>query len=316
MRRLALGLALAALATTSVLADFEVNGRFMYVDREFDSTGFTGVETQLPVRFADVQIVDGSKIIGAGVTDADGNFVFTVQDSRVRDVYVRCLARRQTSVTIPIDVRAGNQSGTIWSVRTQTFENHDPGQNLFIGTFVAVPGGGGEAFNLYDSALNGAEYLETLKGPGPGPLLLIVFNASNPNLSSFSNNRIVQANNAGYDDTVLLHEMGHYVVFNHSASDNPGGIHRLSNCNQNIMLAFDEGHASICRTAAPMFGRPASRGLEIYNSSSMPRRSYRSSAPARPARRASTPHCGTSSTVPLPPMNPPVWMSRSTSSMA
>ena len=244
MKRIAPFLFLSAVLATPAFGDYQVNGRFMYVDREFDATGFTGVEPQLPIRFADVQVVDGAKIIGTGVTNANGDFLLTVQESRVKDIYVRCLARRQTSVSIPIDVRSGNQVGTIWSVRTQTFLDHDPNTNLFIGTIAAVPGAGGEAFNLLDVATLGVEYLETLKGPGPAPLLPIIFNASNPNLSSFSNNRIIQANNAGYDDTVLLHEMGHYVVHNFSASDSPGGTHRLSNCNQNIMLAFDEGHAS------------------------------------------------------------------------
>ncbi len=244
MKRLATAIALSILLASPALADYEVRGRFVYVDREFDATGFTGVEPLRPVRFADVQVVAGSKIIGAGVTDGNGDFLFTVLDNRVRDIYVRSLARHQTSTGIPVDVRSGNQSGTIWSVRTQTFAGHDPNQNLFIGTLAAVPGAGGEAFNLLDNALLGVEYLDTMRGPGPGPLLLIVFNASNPNLSSFSNDTIVQANNAGYDDTVLLHEMGHYVVHNFSASHSPGGIHRLSDCSQNLMLAFDEGHAS------------------------------------------------------------------------
>jgi Putative metal-binding motif/Bacterial pre-peptidase C-terminal domain len=231
-------------ATGPVLADYNVSGRWLYVDREFDGNGFTGAEPQRPIRFADVQVIDGTKIVGAGVTDADGNFVFRVQDSRVRDIYIRCLARHQTSTGTPIDVRSGNQSGTIWSVRTQTFLSHDPAQDLFIGSNVAVPDAGGEAFNLYDNALLGTQYLEVLRGQGSAPLLLIVFNAANPNLSSTSGNTITQARNAGYDDTVLLHEMGHYVVNNFSKSDSPGGTHHLSDCNQNLMLAFDEGHAT------------------------------------------------------------------------
>src|SRR5207245_2466696 len=83
-----------------------------------------------------------------------------------------------------------------------------------------------------------------LRGPGPAPLLIVVYNASNPNLSSTTGNTITMANNAGYDDTVLLHEMGHYVVTNFSASDGPGGTHHLSDCNQNIMLAFEEGNST------------------------------------------------------------------------
>jgi hypothetical protein len=246
MRRIGAALALAAACASPAFADYTVSGRFLYVDREFDASGFTGSEPQRPIRFADVQVVDGTKVVGTGVTDANGNFVFFVQDSRTRDIYVRCLARRQTSSGVPIDVRSGNQSGDIWSIRSQTFLDHGPNEDLFIGTLVAVPEAGGEAFNLLDAATLGAEYLATLIGPGPAPLLIVVFNAANPNLSSFnpSNNTITQARNAGYDDTVLLHEMGHYVVHNFSASDSPGGSHRLSDCNQNLMLAFDEGHAT------------------------------------------------------------------------
>ncbi|MEE9292439.1 MAG: hypothetical protein V3U83_05870, partial [Acidobacteriota bacterium] len=121
MRRIAPFLLLAAsIATmaTPAFGDYEVTGRFTYVDREFDASGFTGIETQLPIRFADVQVVAGSKIVGAGVTDANGDFLFTVLETRVKNIYVRCLARRQTSASIPIDVRSGNQAGTIWSVRT------------------------------------------------------------------------------------------------------------------------------------------------------------------------------------------------------
>ena len=160
MRRIAPFLLLAAsIATmaTPAFGDYEVRGRFTYVDREFDASGFTGIEPQLPIRFADVQVVAGSKIVGAGVTDANGDFLFTVLETRVKDIYVRCLARRQTSVSTPIDVRSGNQSGTIWSVRTETFLDHDPNTNLFVGTIAAGPGVGGEAFNLLDAATLGVE---------------------------------------------------------------------------------------------------------------------------------------------------------------
>src|SRR3989454_5136970 len=121
VKRALLGLALLVWACVPALADYNVSGRFVYVDREFDSNGFTGVEPQLPIRFASVEVVEGTKIKGSGVTDANGNFLFHVIDSATRDLYVRCLARRQTSSAVPIDVRAGNQSGDIWSIRTQTF---------------------------------------------------------------------------------------------------------------------------------------------------------------------------------------------------
>jgi len=244
VRRLLPALVLATAFAAPAFADYNVSGRFLYVDREFDGNGFTGVEPQLPIRFADVQVIEGTKIVGAGVTDGQGNFVFRVADSRTRDIYVRCLARRQTTAGLPIDVRSGNQSGDLWAIRTQTFLGHLPTQDLFIGTQVAVPGAGGEAFNLLDAAIMGGDYLVSLRGPGQMPLLIIVFNAANPNLSSTTGSTITMANNGGYDDTVLLHEMGHYVIHNFSADDSPGGVHHLSDCNQNLMLAWDEGHGT------------------------------------------------------------------------
>src|SRR6266540_4234541 len=103
MRRLLLGLALLAGTGAPALADYNVSGRFVYVDREFDINGFTGVEPQLPIRFASVEVVEGTKIVGTGFTDPNGNFLFRVTDTRTRDIYVRCLARRQTSSAVPID---------------------------------------------------------------------------------------------------------------------------------------------------------------------------------------------------------------------
>jgi hypothetical protein len=249
MRRPAVLLALliAAGAAAPASADYIVSGSCVYIDRPFDPNGFTGDLIPMPIRFADVQVLDGNRVVGTGVTAADGSFVFGVQDNRTRDIYVRCLARRQTSTTVPIEVRASTQSGDIWAIRSQTYEDHPPEENLFVGTLVAAPEAGGEAFNLLDAATLGAEYLDYVRGgPVPSPLLKIVFNAANPNLSSFSpsSNTITQARNAGYDDTVLLHEMGHYVIENFSDTDSPYGSHRLSDCNQNLMLAFDEGHAT------------------------------------------------------------------------
>jgi hypothetical protein len=245
VRRLACVLAVLGAAATPALANYNVSGACAYVDREFDANGFTGVEPVLPSRLSDVQVLDGTKIVGQGVTDALGNFVFGVVDNKTRDIYVRCLARHQTAVGIPVEVRAGNQSGDVWAIRGPTITGHPPTQDVSTGTLVAVPGSGGEAFNLYDAVLYGTQYLNVLRGgEAPAPTLLVIFNASNANLSSYTGTSIVQGNNAGYDDTVVLHEMGHYVVDHFSASDNPGGVHHLSDCNQDLRLAFDEGHAT------------------------------------------------------------------------
>jgi hypothetical protein len=256
MRRLARVLAVASTLGAAAIpawADWDVSGRFLYVDRPFGSSGFTGEQVTLPIRFAVVEVIAGTQRVGSpGVTDANGVFSFRVTDSQTRDVHVRCLARRGATPSVPIDVRSGNKATDVWSVRSQTFMNHPSTQNLFVGDLVAVPEAGGESFNLYDAALMGATYIDFLRGgPATSPQLIVLFNIANPSLSFFtpSNNTITQARNAGYDDTVVLHEMGHYVVYNFSETSSPGGTHRLSDCNQDLRLAFDEGHATLFGTS-------------------------------------------------------------------
>src|SRR2546428_995827 len=265
MKRALLGLALLAGTCAPALADYNVSGRFVFVDREFDASGFTGAEPQLPIRFATVEVVEGTKIKGSGVTDANGNFLIHLLDTATRDIYIRCLARRQTTTAVPLDVRSLNQPADVWSIRSQTFVGHPPNQDVFIGTLSAVPGAGGEAFNLLDATILGSDYLVSLRGPGSYPLLYIVFSAINPNLSSYnpSNNSITQARNAGYDDTVVLHEMGHYVVKNFYRTDSPAGEHHLSDCNQNLMLAFEEGHASFFGLSARRFANKPHASLYV-----------------------------------------------------
>ena len=245
MKRLLTAVALFLLAAGAARADWVASGACAYVDREFDAGGFTGAEPIRPARFVDVQVVDGNQIRGQGVANADGSFNFVVSDNQTRNIYIRCLARRTTSTGIPVEVRSATSSGTTWSVRGPTINSHPPTQPVNAGTLVAVPAAGGEAFNLYDNVLHGTQYLNAIRGgESPAPLMLVVFNSANSTVSSWDGTQIMAARNAGYDDTVVLHEMGHYVTAKFSASHSPGGAHSLSNCNQDMRLAWEEGQAT------------------------------------------------------------------------
>jgi hypothetical protein len=252
---------LAGALGSEARADWVASGACAYIDREFDANGFTGAEPVKPVRLADVQAIGGtSTVLATGVTDLNGNFNFVVPDNKTRDVYLRCLARRTTSTGIPVEVRATTSASDVWAVRGTTVPSHPPTQTVNAGTLVAVPGAGGEAFNLYDIVLYGSQYVNVLRGgESPAPLLFVDFNSSNSTVSNYTGTYILAARNAGYDDTVILHEMGHYVQHTFSAGQSPGGTHNLSNCNQDLRLAFDEGHATY-------FGCSVRRWLNLPNS--------------------------------------------------
>ncbi|MBI4160964.1 MAG: pre-peptidase C-terminal domain-containing protein, partial [Acidobacteria bacterium] len=235
-------------------ADFTTTGTCMYRDREFDETGFTGVEPSRPIRFADVEVLDnnlkGSRaILATGSTDASGGFSLFVADTKVRDIVVRCLTSTTYSPDYYLSTTNLAQNETVYAIVSPVFPDHSSDSDLNAGELLAVPGSGGEPFNIFDTALDALDYLAFLNGAplGPSEPLQLKWEANTGNpVSAFdlSSATITVGDEAAYDDTIILHEIGHFAVYHFSDRDSPGGLHRLSDCNQDIRLAFDEGFAS------------------------------------------------------------------------
>jgi hypothetical protein len=225
------------------------------MDREFDQTGFTGIEQPRPIREADVEVVDaglsGSRaVLATGVTGQDGSFSILVPDTRIRDIYVRVITDSAYTASLNIDVRNSTSSqAQRYAVATATLTGHAPAMSVSFGTMVAAIGQGGEAFNLYDQLVRGVDYLTFLNGSRPGSAshLAVVWDLNNgvPDSNySIGSRMILMRNTGGYDDTVVLHEMGHYAVYTFSASSSVGGFHTFAACQIDVRLAFDEGFAT------------------------------------------------------------------------
>ena len=78
-----------------------------------------------------------------------------------------------------------------------------------------------------------------------------------------------------YDDTVLLHEYGHFIAGQFSRDDSPGGVHFLDDTSQDIRLAWSEGWGTFFPAAVrddPLYvdtvGNVANIAFEIENLSS------------------------------------------------
>jgi hypothetical protein len=137
---------------------------------------------------------------------------------------------------------------------------HNPAVNVDFGTSTIQIGQGGEAFNIYDQLVIGADYAAFLTGSRPSTSLEIVWGLSNGLGDSFysaGDTSIRLRDTAGYDDTVVLHEMGHFITQLYSNSDSPGGAHTFAWCNVDIRLAFEEGWATFWgNSALRHHGRP------------------------------------------------------------
>ncbi len=233
------------------LANWTATGSVKYRDREYDQTGFTGVEPLVPARYVDVEVLNGTTILATGGTDATGAFSIFVPDSTTHNVSVRAITR--SSYTAGLNQQVVNGASIVYAIASSTISNHSPNQNVNFGTLAAEINAGGEAFNLYDQGVRGADFLAYLQGARPdlAHYLSIVWAIDRGVTgSSTSTTALSMRDTGGYDDAVVIHEYGHYAVLNYSASSNPGGSHALADCNQDARLSWDEGFASYFGNAA------------------------------------------------------------------
>jgi hypothetical protein len=247
---------LAALATTLGLVapasgDFTVSGAFRYRDRLFTySGGFVTTEPSLPVRFAHVEVADNStgQLLATGSTRQDGGISIVVPGTGARDVVVRCISR---SIDIPKQVRVSAPGGALYSVSSTVFPSWNQSTDLDIGTIVSekIFSGSAQAspFNLLDQGVAAMEYVLAL---GASPLTDDISLRWPGGPTSFAIDVDVTIGDGdGYDDFVILHELGHAVQSMWSDSDSPGGAHFLGDSDQDPRLSYGEGWATFFGSA-------------------------------------------------------------------
>jgi hypothetical protein len=249
-RALAMAAVVVSVYSGAAFANWTATGRFVYEDRDWNETGFTGTITVRPVRFADVEVYDAAKtgskaILAKGKTAADGSFSIAVVDSSTRRVRVRVLT--STTQTSGLFVKVTNPGGSVYAGLGPEVAGHAPTVNVDFGTLTAPAFAGGEAFNIFDMGIHGADYLKAVHGSWPTSKQALTLKwaaAGGVTVSTTSGYTVTLRDTAGYDDTVILHEWAHYAMNIHSKSSNPGGTHALSDCNEDLRLAFDEGRAT------------------------------------------------------------------------
>jgi len=233
--------------------NWTATGTFRYIDREFDETGFTGAEPPLPIRFANVEVRDPSaggnkSLLATGATDANGNFSIAVSDSKTRTVYVRAVTVSTATPGLYLKVQNRITPKNPYSVASANVPNHSPSANVNFGTLTAAIGAGGDPFNVFDIGVRAIDYIAGLNGarPGSSSLLTLEWQINTDPVSYFdpSTKTVIVGDISGYNDTVIGHESGHYAYLLYSGNDNTGGTHHLTDCAQDLRLAYDEGRAT------------------------------------------------------------------------
>ncbi|MCP3981106.1 MAG: hypothetical protein GY716_17550 [bacterium] len=274
MRRAAWTLVAVLWAAAPAVADFDVAGKFEYEDREFDITGFTGVVTNLPIRFCDVEVVDvsggGNTVLAQTATDGSGAFSVTgVVAAAPLDVEVRCIASSNQTPDLDIavlDNPLDPDNGALWTIAV-TYIAHDPVTDIDFSGAPAVapihsttsnpnPGdGAGGAFNIFDRMLDGVDFVKGVNG-GTGPALISGYwepgeDTGGSYFEPDTDRLFIQGDDATrdeYDDAVVCHEVGHGVEDSLWQNRSPGGEHFFSG-HYDPRLALSEGFANYFSSA-------------------------------------------------------------------
>ncbi len=242
-------LLLAAGALPAAAQSFVVSGRFLYEDKAWNYNGWTGADPVLPIRRADVTVLNAatSAVLGTGTTGADGSFSISASAAGITSIAVRCDADNSLDAGFQ-RVRVTTEGSVEYAVLSPVFPGHSPALPLDIGTVTAlkVLSGGAEGgpFNMYDMGLRVAEYLASPKiGAAPSSSTLRLYWPGGSGSFATSNQAHI-ADDDGYDDPVILHELGHVVMNLYSDNDSPGGSHFFGDSDQDPRLSWGEGFAT------------------------------------------------------------------------
>jgi hypothetical protein len=273
-------LTLGWLCSATAFADYTVTGRFQYLDHEFNINGYTLVVTPRPIRFADVRIMAGANPtlggtpLAFGATDVDGSYSISVPGNLAQPITALCVTSSSQTPGILLDVRVAidtsSLAGDFYSVASAAQNADGTPSPVNMGTTYTIDNtDANKAFNIWDVANDSLQFVASPNANGsyPNKKLTLIWGSSQTNTGSFfsfnGTDRYVYVGVLGYyDDTVIAHEIGHYMDNMYSHSDSPGGTHYLGDDTQDIRLSWGEGLATFLGSSSRKFkGYPTP---EIY----------------------------------------------------
>jgi hypothetical protein len=247
-----------------------VQGTVRYEDFPVTAAGLGGSQ-MVPVRQGRVQVVRAKDdaILAEGDTDDAGKYDVAFTNDGDHGVYVRVVAR-QDSATLHQTV--ADLTGKIYAYRKPAsseppIDETKPPSDVAVFTVdlnVKKADGAG-ALNIFDVGLASSRYARAYTGETP-PMLTFRWtdgqnSAASSTVSFYSADTSTiwvlggASDSDEYDDVVLAHEYGHFMMSKYSSSDSPGGDHDPWH-RAVPSLAWSEGWATF-------FGC-ASQGLSTY----------------------------------------------------
>lgn len=265
-------------ARPTYLSGVTITGSATYQARSYTATGLSDtINVNAPIRFAEVVAYDPTGSISqCAETDVNGNFSLLLPTST--DVYKVSIYSRGKNSAVNASVMNCPEENRPYSVEAE----FTPDSNQSIGPLVAKSENTGPlvgaAFNIFDQIVKANEFLRAQAGsctiPGcssftVAPAVQIYWDKGfNPNayygdpsgvsfyipnydrlfILGGSEGDIYDSDTDHFDNSVILHEYGHFLEDAYSISDNPGGQH-FGDSIIDPRLAWSEGWGNFIQAA-------------------------------------------------------------------
>lgn len=240
-----------------ILLAAQITGAIRYENQDYNGGGPTGTQF-IPVRRAQVELVNADTGNSwFGVTDDNGAYSITPvgpgSGPGLFNVFIRVYTTNTAGVVYNAEVRNNTSANAVYTSITATVPRTLPADALPVNLDVPM-GAAAEAFNAFDCAIWAFDYIaaiDALAGLPPlAPLpQVILFWEPGSVAGTFfdpGTNRVflrgIVADDDGFDDDIVLHELGHFVSVNWSSDDSPGGFHSITDL-LDPRLAWSEGWA-------------------------------------------------------------------------
>jgi hypothetical protein len=219
-----------------------VTGVVRYEDRPLVAKGL-GPHTPTPARGIAVAVVNDSDraALAVAATDDAGGYTLRYDAPDGASVHVLAIAQ---SVAPGRPARVVRADGTLHGFPGASFTGE---QADGADVLVTESSGAAEAFNILDVTANALDELRADLGlTDVRPVDFIWYKGKDATSNTVDNVIALQGrfdDDDGYDDSVIAHELGHYVEDSYGRTDNPGLQHFL-NQPELPTLAWSEGWAS------------------------------------------------------------------------
>lgn len=194
------------------------------------------------MRGAEVSVIQGANaVLATALTANDGSYTLRYSVAAGATVHVSVTTRSQLPSRALTVKRANNNNlhafgGADFSATLTTTRN----------LYVPYSSGVAQAFNIFDQAVLAYDWLHYhLNIAAPAPLTLR-WNQNNNDGTYYWENEVylvgASSDDDGYDDTVILHEIGHHLEEVIGRTDSPGGDHAFEPVDPR--LAWSEGFST------------------------------------------------------------------------